>query len=60
MTKIKEGGKNGVIMCDLERIGNKWNIRSRNYFTKNTVVSNDVIPILAKLLKGDSSDVRIL
>lgn len=60
MTNLREKGRNGVILCDLCKIGNKWSIKARNYFTKNTYISDDVIPVIEKLLHGDSSDVRII
>lgn len=59
MTRIKESGRNGVLICDLCKVGNKWAIKARNYFTKNTIHSEDGVPIIEKILRGDSSDVRI-
>lgn len=60
MASIKESGRNGVLICDLCKIGNKWTIKARNYFTKNTLTSDDAVPIVEKVLNGDSSDVRII
>lgn len=60
MSHIKESGRNGVLISDLCKIGNKWTIKARNYFTKNTNESPDVIPVIEKILRGDSSDVRII
>lgn len=60
MVGIKEKGRNGVLLCDIHKVGHKWNIKARNYFTKETYLSDDVIPIIEKLLHGNSSDVRII
>lgn len=46
MTKIKETGRNGVLMCDLIKVGKKWSIKGRDYFTKDTLCSDHVIPII--------------
>lgn len=46
LNRIKETGRNGMIVCDLSKVGNKWTIKSRNYFSKNTLCCDDAFQIL--------------
>lgn len=49
MTKIKDAGRNGILVCELRKLGNRWCIKGKNYFTKETYHSEDVVPIIQKV-----------
>ncbi|KRX06892.1 hypothetical protein PPERSA_11537 [Pseudocohnilembus persalinus] len=55
VTEANDGEQNGCLVCLISRKSGFWTIRGKGYYTKNTPTSEAVIPIMAKVFRGDHS-----
>ncbi|KRX07558.1 hypothetical protein PPERSA_11107 [Pseudocohnilembus persalinus] len=60
LSSIKDSQRNGCLISDLYKMGNKWTIKGRGYFTKDTSTSDDMIPIIQQLYENDYSSIKII
>ena len=55
-----DGTSKGNIVANFKRNGNHWTFKALGYYTEDTTMSSDMVPIIYKVMNNDFSSVKIL